>query len=185
MREKKSRFLSLIQPAETSAQAKEALEKIRSQYPDANHHCWAWRLGNPPLERSSDDGEPAGTAGLPMLQVLRGAPVSDLLAVVVRWFGGVKLGKGGLVRAYGDATRLALETLPIYRRVPTSLLRVELPYGHLGAIKRWVHPPAVQLVSESYGQAVSLVLAVHDHHRPAFEESLASLGLEACLEGRS
>ena len=74
-----------------------------ASYPTPPHHCWAWRLGAPPRERSSDAGEPAGTAGVPMLQVLRGAGLSDVLAVVVRWFGGTKLGKGGLARAYAAA----------------------------------------------------------------------------------
>ncbi len=101
------------------------------------------------------------------------------MAVVVRWFGGIKLGKGGLVRAYGEATRRALEALTTFRRVPTSTLQLDLPYTHLGAIKRWVGPPEIQLVSESYGEGVSLVLAVQDHRLGAFEEALAALGLEA------
>ena len=158
---------------------------MRGEFPDASHHCWVWRLGDPAEERSSDDGEPAGTAGLPMLQVLRGAEVSDLLAVVVRWFGGVKLGKGGLVRAYSEATRQAVAQLSTRRRVPTSLLQVDLPYDRLGAVKRWIYPPAVQLVSELYGEMVHLVLAVHDHRRAAFEEALASLGLEPRREDSS
>lgn len=182
MRERKSRFLGLLFPVTGEAAAQERLEEVRRSYPDATHHCWAWRLGARGDERSSDDGEPAGTAGLPMLQVLRGAELSDVLAVVVRWYGGIKLGKGGLARAYAEATRLALEALPTVLRVPTDRVRLELPYDRLGAVKRLVHPPAVELVEESYGAAVELLLAVHRHRRRELEENLAELGLSAAEE---
>ncbi len=114
---------------------------------------------------------------MPMLQVLRGAELSDVLAVVVRWYGGVKLGKGGLARAYAEATRLALEALPTILRVPTDHVALQLPYDRLGAVKRLVHPPEVELVEESYGAAVELTLAVHRHRRRELEEMLAELGL--------
>jgi len=128
-------------------------------------------------ERSSDDGEPAGTAGLPMLQVLRGAELSDVLAVVVRWYGGVKLGKGGLARAYAEAVRLALGEAVTVVRVPRDFLEVSLPYSLVGAVKRLVNPPEVELEDESYGEAVSIVLSVHRHRRFALEEALADLAL--------
>lgn len=121
-----------------------------------------------------------------MLQVLRGAELSDVLAVVVRWYGGIKLGKGGLARAYAEATRLALEAVPTVLRVPTDQVRLELPYDRLGAVKRLIHPPAVELIEESYGAAVELLLSVHRHRRRELEENLAELGLsvhEATTEG--
>ena len=99
LREKGSRFLAVVSPVESESDAREELRQLERRYPDATHHCWAWRLGWPSRERSSDAGEPHGTAGEPILRVLRGAGLSNTLAVVVRWFGGVKLGKGGLVRA--------------------------------------------------------------------------------------
>jgi uncharacterized YigZ family protein len=167
----------LLWPARGEAAAQERLEEVRRSYPDATHHCWAWRLGARGDERSSDDGEPAGTAGAPMLQVLRGADLSDVLAVVVRWYGGVKLGKGGLARAYAEATRLALDGLPTVLRVPTEEVRLELPYDRLGAVKRLVNPPAVELAGETYGAAVELLLSVHRHRLRELEESLAELGL--------
>src|SRR5205085_1574089 len=83
-------------PAADEAAAKALLSALEREMPNATHHCWAWRLGSPPRERGADAGEPAGTAGMPILQVLRGAGLSDVMAVVVRWYGGVKLGKGGL-----------------------------------------------------------------------------------------
>lgn len=181
LRERKSRFLAVVGPASGEAAAQHRLAELRARYADATHHCWAWRLGPRAAERSSDDGEPAGTAGPPILQVLRGAALSDVMAVVVRWFGGVKLGKGGLVRAYGDATRLALETLPVVVRVPSERIAVELPYPLLGAVMRLVRPPQVELAEESYGETVRLELVIHSHLRQGIEEALAALGLDLAL----
>lgn len=177
VREKASRFLAFVAPAENAAQAQDFLAQLRRRFPDATHHCWAWRLGPSGAERSSDDGEPSGTAGAPMLQVLRGANLSNVVAVVVRWFGGTQLGKGGLVRAYGAAVREALTHLPTLARVPTARLCVELPYDRIGAVKRWVDPPRIELEEETYGEAVRLVLRVWLGERQELEEKLADLGL--------
>lgn len=177
IREKGSRFLAVVGPAADEAAAKAVLAVLEREFPDATHHCWAWRLGSPPRERSSDAGEPAGTAGVPILQVLRGAGLSDALAVVVRWFGGVKLGKGGLARAYAAATREALRGLPVATRAPTARLAVEVPYEKVGAVKRLLRPPEVELVSEDYETSARLVLAVHEERLPALREALADLGV--------
>ncbi|HEX6864990.1 MAG TPA: YigZ family protein [Thermoanaerobaculia bacterium] len=176
IREKGSVFLAVIGPAADEEAAKAALAALEREYPDATHHCWAWRVGSPPRERSSDAGEPAGTAGVPILQVLRGAGLSDGIAVVVRWFGGTKLGKGGLARAYAAATREALRELPVVSRVPVVRVTVEVPYGRVGAVKRLLRPPEIELESEEYGAAARLVLAVHEERWEAFREALAGLG---------
>jgi len=177
LREKGSRFLAWIGPAADEEAARAALARLALQYSDASHHCWAWRLGSPPRERSSDAGEPSGTAGVPILQVLRGAGLSDVLAVVVRWFGGTKLGKGGLARAYAGAAREALAGLPIAQRVPTVRISFRIPYEKVGAVKRLIHPPEVELESEVYAEAAQLVLAVHEERRDALREALADLGI--------
>lgn len=179
LRDRGSRFLAVVRPATSEPEARALLAAIAAELPDATHHCWAARTGWPPLERSFDAGEPSGTAGVPILQVLRGAGLSDVVAVVARWFGGTKLGKGGLARAYAGATREALAELPVVRRVPTVELAVELPYDRLGALKRLVRPPRVEIRGEEYGAAVRLVLAVHEAEREALEAALADLGLEA------
>ncbi|HYX22684.1 MAG TPA: YigZ family protein [Thermoanaerobaculia bacterium] len=176
IREKGSRFLAVISPAADEAAAKAMLEALARRHPDATHHCWAWRIGEPPRERSADAGEPAGTAGVPILQVLRGAGLSDVLAVVVRWFGGTKLGKGGLARAYAAAAREAVQGLSVVSRVPTVRLVVEVPYERVGAVKRLIRPPEVELEREEYGAAARLVLVVHEERRQALRESLAELG---------
>jgi uncharacterized YigZ family protein len=181
IREKGSRFLAIVGPAAGEEAAKAGLAALEREFPDATHHCWAWRVGDPPRERASDAGEPAGTAGVPMLQVLRGAGLSDVLAVVVRWFGGTKLGKGGLARAYAAAVREALPALPVELRVPTARLAVRIPYEKVGAVKRLVHPPAVELESEEYGAEARLVLAVHEERVAAMQELLADLGIRNVL----
>ena len=179
LRDRGSRFLAVVAPAATEEAAREAVAALAAEHPDATHHCWAARVGRPPVERSSDAGEPAGTAGVPILQVLRGAELSDAVAVVARWFGGTKLGKGGLARAYAGAVRAAVEGLPTALRVPTVELVLELPYDRLGAVKRLVHPPRVEIVDEAYGAAVRLVLAVHEAERSGLEAALADLGVRA------
>ncbi|HEX7181774.1 MAG TPA: YigZ family protein [Thermoanaerobaculia bacterium] len=177
IREKGSRFLAVVGPAADEERAKARLAELERLYLDATHHCWAWRLGSPPRERGSDAGEPAGTAGTPILQVLRGAGLSDVLAVVVRWFGGTKLGKGGLARAYAAAAREALQELPVATRVPTVRLALRVPHGKVGAVKRLIHPPGVELEEEEYGQEARLVLVVHEERQGALREALADLGI--------
>lgn len=177
VREKGSRFLAWIGPVAGEDAARAALDGLARKYPDATHHCWAWRLGSPPRERSSDAGEPSGTAGVPILQVLRGAGLSDVLAVVVRWFGGTRLGKGGLARAYAAAAREALAGLPVTQRVPTVRLALQIPYERVGAVKRLIHPPEVELETEEYGEAARLVLTVHEERRDALRDALADLGI--------
>jgi uncharacterized YigZ family protein len=184
IRDRGSRFLAVVAPAPSEENARAVLEAVTAEFSDASHHCWACRAGWPHrqdrfVERSSDAGEPSGTAGIPILQVLRGSELSDVVAVVVRWFGGTKLGKGGLARAYAGATREAVATLSVVRRVPSVTLEIELPYERLGATKRLIRPPAVELRDESYGAGVRLVLEVHESERSALDADLADLGLEA------
>ena len=177
LREKGSRFLAVIEAAADEAEAPAAREALARGQQGATHVCWAMRLGWPPRERFSDAGEPAGTAGAPMLSVLRGAGLSDVLAVVVRWFGGVKLGKGGLARAYAAAVRAALAELPIQVRVPSVRLALSAPLDRIGAVKRLVHPPEVELESEDYGAlgTAEIVLRVEEGRRASLEEALAGL----------
>lgn len=179
LREKGSRFLAVIAPAADEAAAQAVLAALAAEHPDATHRCFAWRLGAAPRERASDAGEPSGTAGVPILQVLRGRELSDVVAVVVRWYGGTKLGKGGLARAYAAAARLAADELRVERRFARVELALELPYERLGAVKRLVHPPEVELVAERYGERVELVLSVRADRRDELARALADLGVAA------
>ena len=137
---KRSRFLANVEPATTEEQARAVVSRLRAEHWDARHHCSAFVLGptgpggpSDMVERSSDDGEPSGTAGAPMLDVLRGAEVRDVVAVVTRWFGGTLLGAGGLVRAYSDAVRAGLGAAGT--RVRRRLTRHTLTLDHADAAR--------------------------------------------------
>ena len=162
LREKGSRFLAIVEPVMADQAARERIRFFQRQYRDASHVCWAWRVGSPAIESRSDAGEPAGTAGTPMLQVLRGTDLSDVLAVVVRWFGGTRLGKGGLARAYAGAVKGALAELAIVERQPVTRVEVLVPHSRLGDLKRLIRPPEVELVEESYAEEALLILNVQD-----------------------
>jgi len=176
LRERGSVFLARIEPVTDQAAIRRHLDAIASEHRDATHVCWAWRLLSPARERCSDAGEPAGTAGPPILRVLAGEGLRDVLAVVVRWFGGTKLGKGGLARAYAEATRAAVAELEVEERRPSTVLEVRLGYGAVGAVQRLVRPPAVLLESSAYGADAVLVLRVWDEQRGRVDEALAELG---------
>lgn len=177
VRELGSRFLAYLAPAPTADSAKEFLEQLRKRFPDATHHCFAWRIGWPAEERAADAGEPSGTAGQPILRALAGAGVSDVVAVVVRWFGGTKLGKGGLARAYTAATQLALAGLPTRLELPRRRLRLQIPYDRIGAVKRLVRAPDVELAGESYGAEAEIVLAVTLSELATLLATLDDLGI--------
>jgi uncharacterized YigZ family protein len=179
VRDRGSRFLALLVPCRDEEAARAALAGIAREHPDATHHCYAWRLGEPARERAADAGEPAGTAGMPILRALQGAGVADALVVVSRWFGGTKLGKGGLARAYALAAREAIAAAPLGARVPTDELVVEAPFERLGAVRRLLAPPAVELLAESYGERARLVLRVARARRRELEAALSDLGLAA------
>ncbi|WP_176554670.1 YigZ family protein, partial [Georgenia sp. 311] len=135
---RRSRFITWLRRADDEASARALVEEARHTYPDARHHCSAFIVRIPGanlVERSSDDGEPSGTAGMPMLEVLRGSGLVDLSAVVVRYFGGVKLGTGGLVRAYSDAVRAALDVAPVVVQRETRLHRIALPHADAGRVE--------------------------------------------------
>ncbi|MBB1515512.1 YigZ family protein [Tessaracoccus sp. MC1679] len=131
---RRSRFLTRLRRVSTENAARAVVEERRSAHFDARHHCSAFVLGvDGRTARSSDDGEPAGTAGLPMLQVLQKNALTDVVAVVTRYFGGIKLGAGGLVRAYSDAVAAAVEAVGIREVRLSRLLRVDVDYAEAGA----------------------------------------------------
>ena len=160
---KRSRFLADVRRVPDEAAARAVVDELRRTHWDARHHCSAFVLGpDRGLERSSDDGEPAGTAGAPMLEVLRGAAVSDTVAVVTRWFGGTLLGAGGLVRAYGDAVRLALEEAGTRRRVLVHEFTVALPHTDAGRVESELRSRGVTVLDTTYAAHVSLRIGLTD-----------------------
>lgn len=183
LREKGSRFLAIVESVPNQESARARIKAYQQEYRAATHVCWAWRTGSPPVEGCSDAGEPAGTAGMPMLQVLRGPELSDVLAVVIRWFGGTRLGKGGLARAYAGAVKGALETLAVTERRPITRLRVSLPYARVGDLKRLVHPPEVEIVEESYAELAEIVLEVDRERAVDIREAVEGFATQVVVAG--
>ncbi|MFT3874357.1 MAG: YigZ family protein [Nocardioides sp.] len=158
---KRSRFLATVTRVEEEAAARAVVERLRREHWNARHHCSAFVLGpSAQVQRSSDDGEPAGTAGAPMLEVLRGREVSDVVAVVTRWFGGVLLGAGGLVRAYGDAVRATLDEVGLQRRRLLTEWVVELGHAEAARAESELRARGVVVVDASYSATVTLRLGV-------------------------
>ncbi len=132
--EKRSRFIGHLLPVSSEAEARAHIEAVKKRHHDARHNCWCYRLSSG-VERYSDDGEPQGTAGVPMLAVFQKAGVTDLVCVVTRYFGGVLLGAGGLVRAYTQAAKDALEAAGTGQMAPWLRLRLDCPYPLLEQVK--------------------------------------------------
>ncbi|MGB3709161.1 YigZ family protein [Gordonia sp. (in: high G+C Gram-positive bacteria)] len=157
---KRSKFLAVVRRVDTEDDAREMIADLRREFRDARHHCTAFVLGaRGEVTRSNDDGEPSGTAGAPMLEVLRGAELSDVCAVVVRWFGGTLLGAGGLVRAYSDAVTLALASAPVVRREERMMSRVSLPHAEAGRVESELRSRGIEVLDAEYSADVSLLLA--------------------------
>lgn len=145
---KKSRFITYLHSCDTEEEARSFFKAIRKQHPDASHHCTAIKIGS--LMRSSDDGEPSGTAGRPMLDVLSGSEADHLCAVVVRYFGGTLLGKGGLVRAYAGGVREALNQAELIEPVEEGLWQVQIPYDLCGKLENLLRQKQAEIVSRDY-----------------------------------
>lgn len=161
---RRSRFLATVRRVADEDAAREVVDGLRRAHPDARHHCSALALGpwgdGTSVQRASDDGEPSGTAGAPMLEVLRGREVADVLVVVTRWFGGVLLGAGGLVRAYGDATRAGLDEVGLLRREARALHDLEVDHADAGRLEGDLRARGAEVVGRDYGHRVRLRLAV-------------------------
>ena len=159
---KGSRFIAIATPLHREQQAREALTRVRTEFPDATHHCWAMRLAaaGETTERSGDDGEPAGTAGTPILQAVRGAGLTNVLIVVTRYFGGVKLGKGGLARAYRDAARAVLEDAPVVVAEVLLDLEIEVGIESDGEVRHLVARHRGRVDGARYDPAGHAILAV-------------------------
>ena len=162
---KKSRFLAHVEPVGSLAQAEEAIALIRKRYWDARHHCTALIVGpNGEQQRSSDDGEPAGTAGAPMLGVLRQRKLTDTVAVVTRYFGGILLGTGGLVRAYSSALSQALDQAIILRRMLLTDVSIDVPHTDAGRIgdklRTWALTHEAIFNDPEYGAVVGYRLQI-------------------------
>lgn len=155
---KGSRFIVTTSPIESEQSVHTILTELRKQHPNANHHCWAYRLGD--IDRSSDDGEPSGSAGEPILQRMKRHELMDSLIVVTRYFGGTKLGVGGLVRAYGGSAGEAIDVVKIDQLINLAEFEIEMSYSDQSLIKSIVQLVGGKIVVERYTQTVYLKIQI-------------------------
>lgn len=171
---KKSRFIGCVQPVQDRAQALVIVQSLRTEHPGANHVCWALMAGG--QSAAVDDGEPSGTAGRPMLDVLRHQQIEGALATVVRYFGGVKLGAGGLVRAYTDAIAQAMLRAEKIERQAMARLQCRLPYALEGGMRREVSAANAQLLEVTHGDDVLANIELVASQVPSFVARMNELG---------
>jgi uncharacterized YigZ family protein len=171
----RSRFITTLAHAPDPAAARTFIDAVRTEFPDATHNCWAYVAGSPGTTAHigmSDAGEPHGTAGRPMLDVLLHSGVGEIAAVVTRYYGGVKLGKGGLVRAYGGCVQAALATLPRVRQVQRQRAEVRVGYADVDALRRLLAEHDAEVLDEAYGEEVRYTAALPTDRVDAFAAAL-------------
>jgi uncharacterized YigZ family protein len=174
--ESRSRFRCTLARVSDEEGARSVLDQVRRQNWDAKHHCTAFVVGpERAVEGSNDGGEPAGTAGAPMLELLRGRELSDVVAVVSRWFGGTLLGTGGLARAYAGATRAALDEVGVRERVLQDLCEVEVDIAAVGQLEHALRSRGARVLGVEYTGEASLRFAIPPVARAVAEEIVAEL----------
>lgn len=172
---RRSRFVTTIGRAATAEQAAEFVGGVAAEFPDATHNCWAYVAGPPgSADRigMSDAGEPHGTAGRPMLNALLHSGIGEVAAVVTRYFGGTKLGTGGLVRAYASSVKQALATLPVGERVDLATLGVAIEYARVAAVQQLFQPFEAEVVTHSFEAEARYELRLPKANLDAFRQAV-------------
>lgn len=182
--EKKSRFLGLIVPVTSEAEARAQLDAVKKREYDARHNCWAYILHSG-QKRYSDDGEPQGTAGQPILNVLEREGVQDVLCVVTRYFGGILLGAGGLCRAYTKAAKDALDDAGISELRPWSVLQLDCPYALFERVKLELEKRGGMVTSSEYGAQIALTAALPEPEEAVFAKALQELSAGSLVPERT
>lgn len=172
-KEKGSKFLAFAYPVSHEDQLKEKLQSLRKSHFDARHHCYAYILGaNQDRYRANDDGEPNGTAGLPILGQIRSKNLTDVLVVVVRYFGGVKLGASGLVNAYKVATQFALEEAQIIEKIVKAELKVQFEYIQMNEVMKVIKDFELEICSQNFDNDCQMQILVRKNHLEVVSEKL-------------
>jgi len=164
---KKSRFIAYAARASSREEAMRVISHMQGSYPDARHHCWAYVTGNPSSATSAamnDDGEPSGTAGKPILNVIQHKNIGDIVVVVSRYFGGVKLGAGGLVRAYSGAAEQAVSSLQLTEKIRRRTVNVGLDFSKEQALRHWLAEAGDLLISVDYCDQVYARVQIRQEH---------------------
>jgi len=173
---KKSRFITLLAHTNGVEAARAFVQQVKSEHPAARHHCWAWVAGAPEDSQQlgfSDDGEPSGTAGKPMLAQLMGSHIGEITAVVVRYYGGIQLGTGGLVKAYGGGVQQGLKQLSRQLKVPMQPFRLSCDYAQLADIERMIKRFDGKLLDSEFLDVVSISLALPYAQIAGFTQNLS------------
>ena len=171
-----SRFIAFAYPVETEEQVKERVQALRKEYHDARHHCFAYRLGyKGDVWRASDDGEPSGSAGRPILGQIDSLGLSDVLVVVVRYFGGIKLGIPGLIRAYKTSTADAIASVQIIEKIAARSFRVNFDYLSMNAVMKVLKDLDLQPSAQDFGEQCSLQVRVRLSLIETFTDKMQSV----------
>lgn len=174
----KSRFIGRALPVTSVEEAMEYIEEVRREHYDARHVCYGLRVGRGAqiIDRSNDDGEPARTAGLPIWQVIEGREATDTLIVVIRYFGGVKLGTGGLARAYREAARQAIDAAGLVQRFPEDHVQLRIPYSAHSQVEHlFADLDGVRTTDTDFAEDITLHLAIRRVDRAEIQERLSAL----------
>lgn len=176
LREKMSKFLSFAHPAATAAEAKEIIARYQKEYHDARHVCWAYMVGPEHKEfLSSDNGEPSGTAGKPILGQINSFGLTDVVIVVVRYFGGIKLGTPGLIAAYKESARLVLESSEIVERHETARISFTFPYLSMNDVMKAVKDPEVTVIERQFDNACAMTVEIRSDLAPSLRDAIADI----------
>jgi uncharacterized YigZ family protein len=172
-----SRFITTIRKVTSTQIFKQSLAEVRAEMPDASHHVYAFRVGygNSVIEGVSDAGEPSGTAGPPTLAVLRGTEIGDVAIITTRYFGGTKLGTGGLVRAYTESAQTALAQLKTRPKIPMITLGIEIAYPLYEGVKRLILAHTGEIVDESFAGDVMIMAVFPEVRLEQFTHALAGI----------
>ncbi len=173
--EKKSRFIGHIAPVASEEDAVAFINEMRAKYRDATHNVYAYSLREGQIKRAGDDGEPQGTGGVPVLNVINGAQLVDVCCVVTRYFGGTLLGVGGLVRAYSEGTKIAIAAAKIKTMAQSADLVLRCDYGFYGKLEYYLNEHGVFVLSTDFGEDVSTAVRVRKEDLPAFEHGITEL----------
>lgn len=173
----KSRFIATAGFADSPESAKAFIDSIKSEMTDANHHVYAFRIGhgNSITEGMSDDGEPSGTSGPPILSILRGTDLGDIIIVVTRYFGGTKLGTGGLVRAYSEAARTVLDELATDVKIPKTNALVSVSYSNLESVKRCLADASAEIIDEVFTGDVTITFKIPTEDLPRLKVEIRDI----------
>ena len=172
---KKSRFIANIYYVKNKEEAEDIINKVRKKYYDARHNCYAYNIideENKIQSKSSDDGEPSGTAGAPMLDILNKKQMANVLVIVTRYFGGILLGTGGLVRAYSDATLKAIENAIIVNEENGYELKIILNYNDLDKLKLYCNKNCIEIVNIEYDEKINCVIEVNENEKDLFLKNI-------------